>query len=220
MLNAVIFDLDGTLVDSEVIWLEVTRELVESFGKEFNDTFHEQIRGTGSKVSMIKTKEFFDLPVSVEELIEIKDRMFHTKISQTLPKKNPGVDMLLQTLTEAGIPFGLATSGSRPMVEFVMKGHGWFDQFGAIVTLEDVVATKPAPDLYEEAARRLGQMPATCVAFEDAPVGVQSAKAAGMKVVGISSPATRDGLAEADHQVQSFEEISLDDLRALLSTDE
>lgn len=216
MLNAVIFDLDGTLVDSEVIWHEVTQEIVESFGKEFDDSIHTELLGASGPVCMNILKERFNLPAEVEELLKMNNAIFDRKIKVQLPPKKEGADALMESLRASQIPYALATSGNRSMVEYVLSGHGWLEHFHAVVTLEDVENPKPASDIYDEALRRLGFDAATCVAFEDAIAGVKSAQAAGIKVVGMANAYAGNALEIADRQIQSFEEVNINDLRNLL----
>lgn len=214
MLQGVIFDLDGTLVESESVWIGVIRRIVESFGKVFDPSFHQQIRGAGSRMAMQRTKEFFGLPASIDELDAMNIGLYNQATKTHLPAKRAGADALLTALTNAGIPFALATGAPRQMAERVLMGHDWSRLFAAVVTIDDVARPKPAPDTFLEAARRLGCDPTACIAFEDAARGVESAKAAGMKVIGIIDQHV-DPLTTADRRIRTFEEITVQDLLTL-----
>ena len=216
MLQGVVFDLDGTLVGSEGVWMEVTKRIVESFGKEFDPAWHKEIRGTGSMDAMRRVKERFDLPVSVEELDRMNMAFFHEALQIMLPTKRAGADELLAALTQAGIPFALATGASRALTERILRGHNWLNTFAAVVTVDDVAFAKPAPDTFDQAARRMACDPAFCVAFEDGPNGVASAKAAGMKVIGIADNNV-GALVGTVRLIRTFDEVTIEDLREIAS---
>lgn len=215
MLKGVVFDLDGTLVDSEIIWGRVLQQIVESFGKTWDPSLHKTLQGTPAEETMRLVKERFDLPASDEDLVCLHDQTFARLTKTTPPPAKVGAEVFLRALQTAEIPFALATSADRALAESVLTAHGWLDLFAAIVTGDEVTHGKPAPDIYLEATRRLAFAPETCVAFEDAIKGVESAKAAGLKVVGVVDPRFVKTLPSADRLIQTFDEITVDEIKHL-----
>lgn len=209
MLQAVIFDLDGTLIDSEGLWKITGQQLAERHGKTYDPNLWEVVRGRGDAPILIR--DHYQLSLTDDEAYAMNLELFNELIKTTLPAKIAGADALLNALQTANIPCGLATGCDTALAKRILQGHGWEDFFSAVVTLGDVSRQKPAPDLYQEAVRRLGQDASVCVAFEDSPAGVASAKATGIKVIGISD----EPMSDVERVIRDFEEIDVDALHRL-----
>lgn len=216
MLQGVVFDLDGTLVDSEPVWDRVLRALVEKFGKVYDPAFHTSVLGTSRSEALRRMIEWFDLPTTLDELVPLYDPTFITFAKQTPPAIKPGADALLSALAAASIPIALATGSRHEIVDAVLKAHGWDKLFTSVVCGDDVVNGKPAPDVYTEAARRLNCAIGKCIALEDATNGVASAKASGMKVIGVLDPKYGSDLTAADLVIDSLERVSVESLKAFI----
>lgn len=182
--KAVLFDLDGTLVDSMGIWKEIDIEYLGRFGIPLPKGLQADIEGMSFSETAVYFKKRFDLPDTVEQIKEAWNRMAWGKYMNEVPLK-PGVEAFLPLCRELGIKCGIATSNSRELVENVVKARGVDAFFSCILTACDVGRGKPAPDIYLEAARRLGIAPAGCLVFEDILPGIQSGKAAGMQVCAV-----------------------------------
>lgn len=216
MLQGVVFDLDGTLIDSEPVWDLAFKQIVEAEGKPYDPAVHRELLGTGIRNSAATLKERFGLNASVEELVILINSTFGRLMVEYAPSEKSGATNLLRALKAAGVPVAIATGSSRPIIEALLARMGWQDLIATAVTAEDIENSKPAPDVYLEAARRLGCDGGVCVAFEDAPSGIKSAKAAGLKVVGLADPRFAAKLDDADKMITSLTAITLADLDSII----
>ena len=217
MLQGVIFDLDGTLIDSEPIWEQVLRSFVERYGKVFDPTFHKTILGTERLRALRSLVSRFELPVSAEELVPLYDPAFSALAIKTPPPAKAGAQALLDRLRALGVPLALATGSRHEIVDPILKAHGWDQVFQTVVCGDDVPNGKPAPDTYARAVQALGCAKDHCVALEDGVNGVESAKSAGLKVIGVVDPRFGADLSAADCVVGSLEEVTIEDLREIAS---
>lgn len=184
-LGAVLFDMDGTLLDSEKVWDVSLDDLAGWLGGVLSDSARSRMVGTplGRSIAIMHDALGVDADpeISSAYLLARTEELF----SQPLPWK-PGAQELLDAVAAAGLPAALVTSTHRRLTELALRTIG-ADRFGAVVCGDEVPATKPAPDSYLIAARRLGVDPARCVAIEDSPVGLQAARSAGCAVVVVPS---------------------------------
>lgn len=183
-VKAVIFDLDGTLVDSMWMWSDIDREFLSARNLPFEDDLQEKIEGMSFTETARYFREYFHLKETVEELKEIWNKMAMEKYRNEVPLKE-GVDRFLQYLKEHDIKMGIATSNSSELVEAVSSAHGLDRYISCVITACSVNRGKPAPDVYLEAARQLEVLPQDCLVFEDIVKGIEAGKNAGMKVCGV-----------------------------------
>lgn len=183
-IEAILFDLDGSLVDSMWMWREIDIEYLGKFGISLPEHLQSDIEGMSFTETAIYFKERFDLPDSVEQIKDDWNRMAWDKYTHEVPLKK-GARELITHCRENGIKLGIATSNSRELVENVISAHGLMDSFDSIVTGCEVDKGKPAPDIYLEAARRCGAAPGKCLVFEDIVPGIMAGKSAGMKVCAV-----------------------------------
>lgn len=187
---AVLWDMDGTIVDTEPLWIEAQRGLLDDFGlPQFDETGEEALVGANLEF----TAELFirhGVPLTARE---ITDRIT-TRVIASLRGEldwRPGAVELLADLCAAGIPLALVTNSPREMAAIVIEQLP-ADTFGTIVGAEDVTLGKPHPQPYLLAATRLGVDPTACIVLEDSPHGLRSGEAAGMTTVGIPHAASLD----------------------------
>lgn len=206
--EAVIFDLDGTLVDSMWLWIEVDRAFLEKRQLSIPEDLGKDIEGMGFQETAAYFKETFDLPDSTEAIM----REFHEHTVRFYEEKifvKEGIRELLHALKDSGKRIAIATSNSLTLAEKVLHNNGIEAFFEEIVTSDMVARGKPSPDVFLEAASRIGVAPDRCLVFEDTHAGVKGAKAAGMDVVAIYdkvSAAHRDAIArDADHYLETYE---------------
>ena len=183
-VKAVIFDLDGTLIDSMWLWKQVDIDYLARFGHEMPDNLQEEIAG----ISVTQTAHYFQnrfgITDSVEKMIDDWNEMAWDKYSQEVALKRGALEFL-KLLKKNHIACAIATSNTKALTQMVLKATQIEDYFDCILTGEDVHKGKPDPDIYIEVSKRLGINPAQCLVFEDIPYGIMAAKAAGMMCYGI-----------------------------------
>ncbi len=211
---AVIYDLDGVLLDTEHFYTEATQEIVGAFGKTFDWSIKSNMIGRPSLESARYLVDALQLPITPEEYLERRRR----RLEKLFPTATAcaGAERFSRAVHARGLPQGVATSSERSLYELKTTNHrAWFALFEAVVTGDDprVLRGKPAPDVFLVAARELGVDPAACLVFEDAPAGVAAARSAGMSVIAIPDPAMDPArYANADRVVAGFDDLVLADL--------
>ena len=192
--------MDGLLLDTEPIYTRATQQLVAPYGKTFDWSVKSQMIGRPAAVSARILVDALELPIEPEEYLERREAIM-IDLFPDAPAK-PGARVLVEHLTGCDVPCAVATSSSLPHFDAKTARHGdWFAHFTTVVTADhpDVVHGKPAPDIFLTAARQLGVEPRACLVFEDAPSGVEAARAAGMSVVAVPDPAMdRAAFSDAD----------------------
>lgn len=192
-IKAVIFDLDGTLVDSMWMWKTIDIEYLTNQGIEVPENleaFQEELEGMGFTETAILFKERFKIPDSLEEIKETWIRMSGEKYRNEVPLK-PGAKRFLDYLKERNIKIGISSSNSRELIQMVLKAHGILEYFDCITTCCEVKRGKPEPDVYLKTAQGLQVEPEACLVFEDVPMGILAGKRAGMKVCAINDAYSR-----------------------------
>jgi HAD superfamily hydrolase (TIGR01509 family) len=180
-VRAVVFDLDGVLIDSEPVWREVEAEVAEEFGFTYSDELAHRLHGRGVRgVADIVAEQLGDPDRALAAAHAMVDRMIERGSAGRVPIM-PGAPELVEAL-RAMVKVAVASNSVRRYVEGSIASLGRFD---AVVAGDEVTNPKPAPDIYLLAAEHLGLRPEECVAVEDSPVGIESARAAGMRLVAV-----------------------------------
>lgn len=209
-VKAVIFDLDGTLVDSMWMWRDIDIEYLAKYGYELPEDLQEEIEGMSFSETAVYFKKRFGLSQSLEEIKEEWNRMAWDKYLNQVPLKK-GAAKFLKLLKEMGIKAGIATSNSRELVDLVIEKLQVRDYFMSIRTSCEVEKGKPSPDIYHLVAKDLGVTSEECLVFEDVIQGIMAGKNAGVKVCAVyddySEKDTDRKKELADYYVESFEEI-------------
>lgn len=182
-LAAVLWDMDGTLVDSEHYWLSSEQELAASFGKKWTEQDGLNMIGMSLYESSTIMKQQLELPASSQEIIDQLTNSVISKLDKALPWR-PGAEQILRAVKRAGIPTALVTMSMRRNAEAVVERMG-FDAFDVIIAGDQVENGKPHPEPYQKAAAALGVNIADCIAFEDSTTGLRSAEASGAVAIGI-----------------------------------
>lgn len=176
--------MDGVLVDSEPLHLNATNRVLAAFGEELTQDDSHVFLGKDDRDLFEDLKARFGLPDNVPALIDARERAVLALIGEGVVPR-PGVPELIVGLKMRGYLMAVASSSFRPVVDAMLDELGLARSFDAVVTGDDVDRGKPAPDIFLEAARKLGVKPAECLVFEDAMHGVHAAVAAGMTVVAV-----------------------------------
>jgi HAD superfamily hydrolase (TIGR01509 family) len=209
VIEAVIFDLDGVLLDSEQVWDEAREQLAKERGGRWNENAQRDMMGMSSLEWSRYMHEVIGLPEPPEEISrEVVERM--AKLYREHLPVVPGAREAVERLA-ARWPLGLASSSNRELIDLALELLGVKHLFKATVSSEEVARGKPAPDVYLEAARRLGVAPTHAAAIEDSENGIRAAKAAGIRVIAIPNrhfPPAEDALTQADVLLRSLHELS------------
>ena len=208
MIRAVVFDLDGVLIDSEQVWDDVREQLARERGGRWHEGAQRDMMGMSSPEWSRYMHERIGLRESPEEINRlVVDRMIERY--RNGPPWIPGALDAVRRMAAAFV-LGLASSSNRELIDLVLHQGGIAELFAATVSSEEVPAGKPAPDVYFEVARRLGFDPAECAAVEDSHNGIRSAKAAGMRCIAIPNQhfPPGDAVAEADAVLGSAAELT------------
>lgn len=210
--EAVIFDMDGSLVDSMWVWKEIDIAYLGKFHLTIPEDLQRQIEGMSFTETAVYFKERFSLPCTVEEIKadwnQMAWEMYRTRV---MPK--PGAIDFLEHCKKQNIKLGIATSNSRPIVDMVLKERGIAAYFSCIMTGCEAKKGKPAPDVYLLTAEQLQVAPEKCLVFEDIVSGILAGKAAGMEVCAVEDAYSAYQREEkkklADYYIQDFREITL-----------
>lgn len=209
-IKAMIFDLDGTLVDSMWMWKSIDMEFLGRYGYECPDDLQRSIEGMSFTETAAYFIERFHLPLTMDEIKAIWTEMSIDKYRNQVPVK-PGIIGLLQYAADRGIVCGIATSNGADMVGAVLDSTGIRPYFRVVATACEVKEGKPKPDIYLKVAERLGVEPAACLVFEDVPAGALAGKRAGMTVCGVADASA----AHLRGEMVQLTDYFIDDFRQL-----
>lgn len=206
--QALIFDLDGTLLDTEPLYTQAAQLVLDPYGHTYSLELKKRVIGGDSRRSAQLTIEEFGLPHTPEEYL--KEREGH--LARLFPDaaEIAGAGAFLQQERRKGTRLGLATSSDSHLCDLKLGKRGWKDAFAAVVcgNDQDLAASKPAPDIFLLCAARMGVKPEDSVVFEDSLHGIVAAQAAGMKVVALRSPyVDEEALGAADLVIDDFREL-------------
>jgi HAD superfamily hydrolase (TIGR01509 family) len=209
VIQAVVFDMDGVLIASEELWDEVREAYVRERGGRYDDKVQRAMMGMSSTEWSQYLHDVAGVP---DEPATINDEVVR-RMLESYRERLPLIDGAIEVVQRlaARWPLGLASSSNRPLIDAVLLVAGLAPFFTTTVSSEEVERGKPAPDVYLEAARRLGVDAARCAAVEDSHGGIRSAKAAGMRVIAIPNPSyppDDEALAQADVTIRSLDELT------------
>jgi HAD superfamily hydrolase (TIGR01509 family) len=214
-VTAVVFDMDGVLLDSEQLWDEVRENLARERGGRWHDHAQADMMGMSSPEWSRYMHDVIGLSEPPDEINAEVVRRLLLRYDASLPLIDGAVEAVERLA--ARWPLGVASSSNREVIDAVLDAADIADKFVATVSSEEVARGKPAPDVYLEAARRLGVSARECAAVEDSRNGIRSAHGAAMRVIAIPNahyPPSSDDLAVADAVVVSLEELTVERVSA------
>ncbi len=211
-MEAFIFDMDGVIVESELLHARMKMETFQHFGIPFNEERLNQYVGRASKELFAEVlQEQGETRLSAQEMAAYKHQRYLEVLEQgdSLPQV-PGTLQLIECLKNAGARLALATSSQPKVAEHVLRQFGLGTVFESVLTCAEVTRTKPDPEIYLLTAERLGVLPKDCVVLEDSQNGVTAAKAAGMTCIGYRNPYSgKQDLGQADFVVDAVLDIDI-----------
>jgi HAD superfamily hydrolase (TIGR01509 family) len=214
-LEAVLFDMDGVIVDSEPLWTEAEIQFLARRGLSYSPQLKAVLMGRDSREAVGILIEHYNLRESVDDVIEERNELV-AGLFQEFLKPIPYALELVKSVRNSGVKTCLASSSPKRLIELVLDKFSIAGLFDLLLSGDQVARGKPAPDIYLTAARQLGVIPDNCLVIEDAPNGVASAKAAGMCCLAISTSANAAELAMADEVMRGFEKVDLQLLQDLV----
>ena len=215
MINAVIFDMDGVMIDSEPLWEKTERILLARRSIDYSPDYRDKIVGLNQRDSGRLLVDTFDLDETVEDIINERISIL-TSIYEEELELIPALVPLLEQLAREGYRLAVASSSPLRVVTFVLDMFSLYDHFLTVVSGDSVGNGKPHPDIYLHTAEMLGVAPAECVAIEDSINGLRSAKGAGMYCIAIPDKRlTPDQFESADVILDNLRELTLETIKSL-----
>jgi HAD superfamily hydrolase (TIGR01509 family) len=218
-LKAVLFDMDGVIVDSEPLWSEAEKQLLARRNLAYSPSLKTAMMGRDARGAVGFLIEHYGLPESPDELIGERNQLIAELFQEHL-KAMPGALEMVRSVIAARIVTGLVSSSPKPLMELALEKLGATGLFALALSGDQVTRGKPAPDIYISAAEKLGVRPECCLVIEDAPHGVTAAKHAGMFCLAINTSVSAVELAMADKVVSGFEEVDLKLLQSLMQSNQ
>jgi len=211
MLKAVIFDMDGVIVDSEPMHFEVDRRVLERCDFVAGDEVLSKYVAVPNPIMWKALKEEFDLKMSVEELLELQTQLKVEVMKETCFEAIDGIMDLISYLKKNNIKMAIASSSPRFFIEYVVKSLSIHDCFDVIISGDEVKKGKPNPDIFLKASEMLEVKTSECVVIEDSANGVSASVSAGIKCIGYKNPNSgNQDLSNAFIIVDSIRKISFD----------
>jgi beta-phosphoglucomutase family hydrolase len=217
--EAVIFDLDGTLIDNNAYHIEAWKAFYDKIGKPFS--LEEYIKNINGRVNRDIFNYVLNTNLSDKEIADYSDskEAMYRELYASHIKPIPGLIDFLEVLEKENIPKIIATSGMWTNINFMFDNVPVKKYFPLVIDASQVTHGKPHPEIFLKAAAAVNADPVNCIAFEDSVAGIRSAKAAGMKVIALTTTHTAGDVKDADYIIKDYTEVSLTKLRELNSID-
>ena len=212
MIKAVIFDLDGVMVDSERVHIEAEKQTMLKYGVRISSEELRRYTGTTARFMFTELVEKYKLNTTFEKIFSEKEEILF-KLMEKNVQPTKGIIELLEKLKRENIKLAIASSSHKRLITYVLEKLNIVDLFDSIVSSEDVIYGKPNPEIFLRAANELNVNPVECSVIEDSKLGVEAAKSAGMKCVGYRNPDSgNQDLSKADVVIDNFSALNLREL--------
>lgn len=216
MLKAVIFDMDGVIIDSEPLHYEVNQQIFENYGLNISEQEYSSFIGISNQQMWTTIKAKYQISLTVSALVELQQKGNLDYLKNSDEKPMPGILKLLNDLQIHRVKIGLASSSPREYIDLVLKKFAMASFFQVVVSGEDVKNSKPAPDIFLQASKLINTKPEDCLVIEDSNHGVISAKSAGMKCIGFRNKNSgNQDLSKADLIIDKLDDLNIDCLKKL-----
>jgi len=215
MIKAVIFDMDGVIVDSSHIHIEAEKQTMLKYGIRISCKELQKYTGMTAKFMFTDLIKKYKLNTTFEKIFNEKEKILFRLLEEgTRPTK--GVVELIKKLKEENIKLGIASSAHKRLIRYVLEELKITHRFDSIVSSEDITHSKPNPEIFLKSANELSVSPTDCLVIEDAELGVEAAKNAGMKCVGYRNPNSgNQDLSKADTVIDDFSKLAIKELLSL-----
>ena len=209
MIRAVIFDLDGVIVESEDAHIEAEREIFQKYNVKISAEELHTYTGTMAKVMFTELIAKYKLNTTFEKINRQKEEIL-LKLLDKDAEPTKGVLNLIQELKLEGIKLAVGSSSTRRMVDYILNKLKLTQVFNRVITAEDIEHSKPNPEIFLKAAKELKVKPSQCLVIEDSKLGVEAAKSAGMKCAGYRNPPSgNQDLSKADIIIDDFSHVDI-----------
>lgn len=209
-IKALIFDMDGTLVDSMWMWRQIDIEFLQLIEREYPEKLQQEIEGKSFTETAVYFKERFNIDWPLEKIMDCWNEMAYKKYRYEVKEKKGALEFI-KAAKAKGYKLAIASSNSLELIRAAGDNLGFNDIFDSVVNCCEVKKGKPAPDVYLEAARRLGAAPSECMVFEDIAPGIMAGKNAGMKVCAVEDDYSlqdkKEKLSISDYYIEDYESV-------------
>jgi beta-phosphoglucomutase family hydrolase len=211
LIKAVIFDLDGVIVESEDAHIEAEKRAYRKYGLTISAEELHRYTGTTAKAMFTELIAKYKLKTSFEEINSQKEKILLELLEQDA-EPTKGVLSLIRKLKQRRIKLAIASSSTTKLVAYILKKLNITDLFDCVIAAEDAEHSKPNPEIFLKAATKLGVKPSQCLVIEDAKLGVEAAKSAGMKCIGYRNPHSgNQDLSKADVETDDFSKLNIEE---------
>ena len=211
-MKAVIFDMDGVLVDSQPYHFKADIETMSEYGVVKDQKFYEKFAGTLTSDRMRILKDLFKLDIPVEEMVKKREDMILEIMAREDIKPVSGIPEFLKSIKNRGLKTAVASSSGYDLIGLILSRLGISEYFDSITSGNDVKRGKPSPDIFLLAAERIGAEPSECLVVEDSENGVKAAKSAGMTALGYVNPTSGNQCLDmADAVTDDFRKVDIND---------
>jgi beta-phosphoglucomutase family hydrolase len=212
MIKAVIFDLDGVIVDSERVHIEAEKQTMLKYGVRISSEELHRYTGTTARFMFTELIKKYKLNTTFEKIFSEKEEILFKLLEKDV-QPTKGVIEFAEKLKQKNVKLAIASSSHKRLITYVLEKLNIVDLFDSIVSSEDVIYGKPNPEIFLRAANELNVSPVECLVIEDSKLGVEAAKSAGMKCAGYRNPDSgNQDLSKADVVIDNFSALNLQEL--------